>query len=100
MIDLLINREYRVDRRMLIYGYIETEVKKHKFYAFNDVVITRPTISHMAKIDAFIDSDWFNSYYGDGLLISTPTGSTAYNLSLGGPILYPHLSQVIYYDFQ
>ncbi len=48
---------------MLIYGYIETEVKKHKFYAFNDVVITRPTISHMAKIDAFIDSDWFNSYY-------------------------------------
>ncbi len=93
MIDLLINREYRVDRRMLIYGYIETEVKKHKFYAFNDVVITRPTISHMAKIDAFIDSDWFNSYYGDGLLISTPTGSTAYNLSLGGPILYP-LSKV------
>ncbi len=47
----------------------------------------------MAKIDAFIDSDWFNSYYGDGLLISTPTGSTAYNLSLGGPILYP-LSKV------
>ncbi len=82
MIDLLINREYRVDRRMLIYGYIETEVKKHKFYAFNDVVITRPTISHMAKIDAFIDSDWFNSYYGDGLLISTPTGSTAYNQGL------------------
>jgi len=93
MIDVLLSGDYRIDNRMLIYGYIETKLKKHKFYAFNDVVITRPTISHMAKIDAFIDKDWFNSYYGDGLLISTPTGSTAYNLSLGGPILYP-LSKV------
>jgi len=93
LIDLLLKGDYRVDNRMLIYGYIETKLKKHKFYAFNDVVITRPTISHMAKINAFIDNDWFNSYYGDGLLISTPTGSTAYNLSLGGPILYP-LSKV------
>ena len=93
MIERLLVGDYRIDNRMMIEGYIEHEGECQEFYAFNDVVITRPTISHMAKIDAFLDDDWFNTYWGDGLIISTPTGSTAYNLSLGGPIMYP-LSKV------
>jgi len=93
MIDRLIVGDYRIDNRMLIEGYIDKGDEREDFYAFNDVVITRPTISHMVKIDASIDDDWFNTYRGDGLIISTPTGSTAYNLSLGGPIMYP-LSKV------
>ncbi len=94
MIDKLLLGDYRIDERIMIEGYIEhDDGKKEEFYAFNDVVITRPTIAHMIKLDAFIDNDWFNTYRGDGLIISTPTGSTAYNLSLGGPILYP-LSKV------
>ena len=93
MIERLLVGDYRIDNRMMIEGYIEHEGERQEFYAFNDVVITRPTIAHMAKIDAFLDNDWFNTYWGDGLIISTPTGSTAYNLSLGGPIMYP-LSKV------
>lgn len=93
MVDKLLVGDYRIDNRMMIEGYIERENDKEEFYAFNDVVITRPTISHMVKLDASIDGDWFNTYRGDGLIISTPTGSTAYNLSLGGPIMYP-LSKV------
>ncbi len=94
MIERLLLGDYRIDERMMIEGYIEhDDGKKEEFYAFNDVVITRPTIAHMIKLDAFIDNDWFNTYRGDGLIISTPTGSTAYNLSLGGPIVYP-LSKV------
>ena len=93
MIERLLVGEYRVDNRMMIEGYIECDGEHQEFYAFNDVVITRPTISHMVKLDAFLDNDWFNTYRGDGLIISTPTGSTAYNLSLGGPIMYP-LSKV------
>jgi len=93
MLDRLVLGDYRIDNRMLIEGYIESRDGKKDFYAFNDVVITRPTISHMAKLEASIDGDWFNTYHGDGLIISTPTGSTAYNLSLGGPIMYP-LSKV------
>ncbi|MBD3789116.1 MAG: NAD(+)/NADH kinase [Campylobacterales bacterium] len=80
---------YRIDERMMIEGYIKTAEGKKSFYAFNDVVITRPTISKMVKIDASIDGDWFNTYRGDGLIISTPTGSTAYNLAAGGPVMYP-----------
>ncbi|HIM94761.1 MAG TPA: NAD(+) kinase [Campylobacterales bacterium] len=97
MIERLLVGNYRIDNRMMIEGYIEHtdegSKKRKEFYAFNDVVITRPTISHMVKLDAFLDNDWFNTYRGDGLIISTPTGSTAYNLSLGGPIIYP-LSKV------
>jgi len=90
MIEMLLIGNYRVDERILIEGYIEHDRgKRDEFYAFNDVVITRPTIAHMIKLDAFINNDWFNTYRGDGLIISTPTGSTAYNLSLGGPIVYP-----------
>ena len=85
----LILGEYRIDNRMMIEGYIQTADGRKNFYAFNDVVITRPSISHMVKIDASIDGEWFNTYRGDGLIISTPTGATAYNLAAGGPVMYP-----------
>ncbi|TET87786.1 MAG: NAD(+) kinase [Sulfurovum sp.] len=89
-LEQLLESEYRIDDRMMIEGCVKTkEGKEQKFFAFNDVVITRPIISKMAKINASIDGEWFNTYRGDGLIISTPTGSTAYNLAAGGPMMYP-----------
>ncbi len=83
------NGECRIDERMMIEGEIRTPEKKKSFFAFNDVVITRPTISKMATIEVCVDGDLINKYRGDGLIISTPTGSTAYNLAAGGPVMYP-----------
>lgn len=77
--------DYRIDDRMMI----EANAGINSFVAFNDIVITRKAISSMVHIDARINGKIFNSYHGDGLIISTPTGSSAYNLSCGGPILYP-----------
>jgi NAD+ kinase len=89
-LDQLLEGEYRIDNRMMMEGCITTkEGKKQPFFALNDVVLTRPVISKMAKINASIDGEWFNTYRGDGLIISTPTGSTAYNLAAGGPVMYP-----------
>ncbi len=88
-LEQLHSGEYRIDDRMMIEGYVEQEGERESFYAFNDVVITRPTISKMAQIDAYINQEWFNAYRGDGLIVSTPTGSTAYNLAAGGPVVYP-----------
>ena len=89
-LERLLVGEYRVDDRMMIEGYIQkSSGSKISFIAFNDVVITSPEPSKMVKVNASIDGERFNSYTGDGLIISTPTGSTAYNLSAGGPILYP-----------
>jgi NAD+ kinase len=89
-LNQLLNGEYRIDNRMMMEGSITTkDGEKNPFFALNDVVITRPVISKMAKINASIDGEWFNTYRGDGLIISTPTGSTAYNLAAGGPVMYP-----------
>ena len=79
------NDNYRIDNRMLV----ECHVNDKCFVAFNDIVISRKTVSSMIKIKAKIDGNYFNNYYGDGVIISTPTGSTAYNLSVGGPVVYP-----------
>ncbi|MFX4155509.1 NAD(+)/NADH kinase [Aliarcobacter butzleri] len=76
---------YKINTRMMIEGCIN----KNSFVAFNDIVISRKSISSMIKIRGKIDAKSFNTYYGDGVIVSTPTGSTAYNLSVGGPIVYP-----------
>ena len=89
-LDFLLLGEYRIDDRMMIEGYLQTkEGEKKNFIAFNDVVITSPQPSKMVQVNASIAGERFNSYRGDGLIISTPTGSTAYNLAAGGPVVYP-----------
>ncbi|NPA10814.1 MAG: NAD(+) kinase [Epsilonproteobacteria bacterium] len=84
-IDKFLNNEYRIDKRMVI----EIEYKDKFLYAFNDVVISKEVISSMINIKVDTNESFLNNYYGDGLIISTPTGSTAYNLSAGGPVVYP-----------
>lgn len=89
-LDSLFAGEYCIDDRMMISGYIKKCSGESKaFFAFNDVVITSPKPSKMVQINASIDGERFNSYRGDGVIISTPTGSTAYNLAAGGPVVYP-----------
>ncbi|OCL84465.1 NAD(+)/NADH kinase [Arcobacter porcinus] len=82
--DLLV-KDYKISPRMIIEGKIEDK----NFIAFNDIVISRKNLSSMLEISAKIDKKPFNKYFGDGLIVCTPSGSTAYNLSVGGPIVYP-----------
>ncbi len=88
-LDNLLKGNYRIDDRMMMSAKLHKANYTEQFYAFNDIVITRPTISKMVKIDAYIDEENFNTYRGDGLIVSTPTGSTAYSLASGGPVMYP-----------
>ena len=80
---------YRVDERSVIEATIMRDGNEMRIYAFNDIVLTRPSISNMINIETLVDGKSFNNYYGDGVIVSTPTGSTAYNLSAGGPVLFP-----------
>ena len=79
------SNDYRIDKRMMIKATINGE----EIVSFNDVVISRNVVSGMVKLDAKVNNISFNKYYGDGLIVSTPTGSTAYNLSCNGPVVYP-----------
>jgi NAD+ kinase len=78
-------KKYRIDHRMMIKAIIDNK----EIVAFNDIVLSRDNLTTMIKLDAKIDNKLFNKYNGDGVIISTPTGSTAYNLSCNGPVVYP-----------
>ncbi|ADV46391.1 NAD(+)/NADH kinase [Nitratifractor salsuginis] len=89
-LDQLFDGRYRIDCRLMIAGHIEkASGAKVEFFALNDVVVSSPIPSKMVIVNASIEEERFNTYRGDGLIISTPTGSTAYNLAAGGPVVYP-----------
>lgn len=92
-IENLKQGRYRIDERAVLEATVNKNGEDVTMYAFNDVVLTRPSISNMIHIETLVDGNPFNTYYGDGVIVSTPTGSTAYNLSAGGPVLFP-LTQV------
>lgn len=93
--ERLMRGEYRIDKRVMLEAVITRENGEIEYssVALNDIVVSSD--SNMIKLNAFIEDKHFNSYFGDGLIFSTPTGSTAYNLSAGGPSLFPLTSAFV-----
>lgn len=87
--DSFVNGDYRVDERAILEARFIQNGREITTYAFNDIVLTRHSVLNMIHVETLVDSKAFNTYYGDGVIVSTPTGSTAYNLSAGGPVLFP-----------
>ena len=89
---------YRVEERMMLKAVIVSSDQSSpevEFHALNDVVITRGSLPRLLDLDTRIDGVLLTTYRADGLIVSTPTGSTGYSLSAGGPILYPEAKQII-----
>src|SRR5216684_1860297 len=61
----------------------------------NDVVMNKSALARIIEIEAFLNDQFVNSFRADGLIVSTPTGSTAYNLSAGGPVIYPSMNAIV-----
>jgi len=85
----LIEDNYRIENRMLLKVTSSSGGKLSTCLALNDVTITRSGLSRLIKTDVFVNGEAVGSYSGDGCLVATPTGSTGYNLSAGGPIVTP-----------
>ncbi|TNE36110.1 hypothetical protein EP342_00850 [bacterium] len=81
----LINGNYRIITR----SALETNIDNETIYALNDIVLEKSDASHMVDIKAFSNSHFIGEYFADGLIVATPTGSTAYSLSAGGPVIFP-----------
>lgn len=88
------NGQYIIQNRILLECKSDDENEDINSKALNDVVIARGTLSRMAKFEVYIDKKLYYSFKGDGLIVSTPTGSTAYSFSAGGPFVYPDVEVI------
>lgn len=93
-IDLLFAGRYNVEKRSMLEVVSETNFFENFPYGLNDFTIQKSGTA-MLNINTYIDNEYLSTYWADGLIISTPTGSTAYSLSVGGPIVNPNLSAFI-----
>lgn len=91
----LLAGEYRVSRRWKLAVELRREDRSvANFEALNDAVINKGALARIISLDAFSGSDFIANFLADGLIVATPTGSTAYSLSAGGPILFPSESLI------
>ena len=88
--------DYTIDRRLMLAATVERNGERMMHdRVLNDVVISKSALARIVEIEATVDGKFVNRFRADGLIISTPTGSTAYNLSAGGPVIYPSMSAVV-----
>jgi NAD+ kinase len=96
VIEMMIDGRLEVESRvMLEMKVLRNEEELVRFKVLNDVVINKTTLARIIDLDVTINGEFLTTFRADGLIISTPTGSTAYNLSAGGPILYPTMESFI-----
>lgn len=96
LLENLFTGDYSIDKRMMLCcEHYRNDKLNGKYYCLNDVVIARGTSFRLCDVMVKCDGKTVNNYYGDGLIISTPTGSTAYSLSSGGPVVEPTIESII-----
>ncbi len=94
-----LERAFRGEHRVARRRFLDTEVVRNgetigAYEALNDAVLTKASIARMIDLDAYVDQQFVCAYKADGLIVSTPTGSTAYSLSAGGPIIFPSVPAI------
>jgi len=95
-LDAALAGDYRLDPRMMLSAEL-TRGGEQLLYnrVLNDVVISKSALARIIEIETRLDGQFVNCFRADGLIVSTPTGSTAYNLSAGGPIIYPSMDAIV-----
>ena len=91
----ILKGNYKINERTLLQLSSDKNLFKEKNFALNEVAVSKKDTSSMIRIDAYVDDEFLNTYWADGLVVSTPTGSTGYSLSCGGPIILPGTNNII-----
>lgn len=88
----LIKGNYNIEKRIMLQGQVN---KTTPFHVTNDIVLHRGASSHLIEMEITVDNTYFNTFVADGIIVSTPNGSTAYSLSAGGPIIDPKMDAIV-----
>lgn len=88
-VKALVKRAYIIDTRTLIHLDADLPLFGNVPYGLNEFAIHKQDVAAMIKIEAYLNGEFLNTYWADGLIVATPTGSTGYSLSCGGPIVFP-----------
>ncbi len=91
----VVSGSFQIRKRMLLSSHIIAGDKMNLPFALNDVVIDKGSVSRVINLSLYADGEYISSYTADGMVIATPTGSTAYSLAIGGPILKPSMDALI-----
>ena len=94
-IHAVVNKEFTLDSRGLLSIESDQNILGNDNFALNDITIHKRDDSAMITTHMFLDGEFLNSYWGDGIIIATATGSTAYSLSCGGPIIFPQSNSIV-----
>ncbi len=96
ILETLLRGSAAIEDRMMLKARIHSDGKKSDWrFALNDVVVSRGILERLVRLVTWADREYITTYKADGLIFSTPTGSTAYNLSSGGPIVHPGLAVIL-----
>jgi NAD+ kinase len=95
MVEALVNHSYVIDKRSLLHMDSSLSIFDGSPFALNEFAIHKRDTSPMIKIHTYLNGELLNSYWADGLIVATPTGSTGYNMSCNGPILFPDSSSFV-----
>ena len=94
-IGKILDGDYQTESRLLLYAEIMRKGRiVHTASAFNDVIVSKGELARMIEFETYLDGEFVHSIRGDGIIVASPTGSTAYALSAGGPILHPSLEAI------
>ncbi|MDD3413540.1 MAG: NAD(+)/NADH kinase [Lachnospiraceae bacterium] len=94
-LDRLMEGKYEIEERMMLKGRVTTQSKKTEAIALNDIVINRYGSLRIMEYNIYVNGKYLNTYRADGIIVSTPTGSTGYSLSAGGPIIEPKARMMV-----
>jgi NAD+ kinase len=95
-LERVLTGEFITELRMMVeLSVLRGGKELAEYRALNDVVINKGTVSRMIELEACVDGQYVSRFRADGLIVSTPTGSTAYNISAGGPIIFPTISAMV-----
>ena len=95
-LERVLTGEFITELRMMVeLSVLRGGKQLAEYRALNDVVINKGTVSRMIELEACVDGQYVSRFRADGLIVSTPTGSTAYNISAGGPIIFPTMSAMV-----